>query len=172
MYPFSVLWKVTPLYYFSSNNIYFAQKEPIKENIFKTFKCSGQYLWNSLRQFWNDKSVPLQILYSSSVSWKVTPLYFFLAETSFTSPIKGPLKWTFLRLASAQVKICQISYVNFETTSQFLSKFCILLQFHQRLFLCTFLSQKIYTLLKRIPLKWKFLRLLKYSGQNLSNYLS
>ena len=39
------------LYYFSSNNIYFAQKEPIKGKIFETFKCSGQNLSNSLSQF-------------------------------------------------------------------------------------------------------------------------
>ena len=31
-------------------------------------------------------------------------------------------------LTSAWVKICQISHVNFERTSQFLSKFCIILQ--------------------------------------------
>ena len=65
-----------------------------------------------------------------------------------------------MRLLSTQVKICQISYnTNFETTSQFLSKFCIRLQFHERLFLCTFLAQTIYTLLKRSSLKCKFLRL-------------
>ena len=50
-------------------------------------------------------------------------------------------------------------YANFETTTRFLPKFCIPLQFHERLFLCTFLAQTIYTLLKRSPFKWKFLRL-------------
>ena len=106
------------------------------------------------------------------MSWKITRLYLCSSNNIFFGH-KDPIKTKiFLDFWSAQIKICQISYVNFETTSQFLSKFCILLQFHQRLFLCTFLSQKIYTLLKRIPLKWKFLRLLKYSGQNLSNYLS
>ena len=73
----SMSWKITPLYFFSSNNIYFAQKEPIKKKIFETFECSGQNLSNSLCQFWNGKSIPLQILYPSSVSWKITPLYFF-----------------------------------------------------------------------------------------------
>ena len=71
----SVSWKITPLYFFSSNNIYFAQKEPIKVKIFETFKCSGQNLSNSLCQFWNVKSIPLQILYPSLCSWKITPLY-------------------------------------------------------------------------------------------------
>ena len=84
----------------------------------------------------------------------------FLAQTIYTLLKSNPLKWKFLRLSSAQVKICQISYVNFETTSWFLSKFCIPLQFHERLFLCSFLAQTIYTLLKRSPLKWKLWGLL------------
>ena len=77
LYPSSVLWKIIPLYFFISNNIYFAQKELIKITIFKTSECLGQILSNSLCQFWNDKSIPLQILYPSLVSWKIIPLYFF-----------------------------------------------------------------------------------------------
>ena len=83
LYPSSVSWKITPLYYFSSNSIYFAQKEPIKVKMFETFECSGQNLSNSLCQFWNDKSIPLQILYLSSVSWKITPLYFFSSNNIY-----------------------------------------------------------------------------------------
>ena len=75
-YP-SMSWKITPLYFFSSNNKYFVQKEPSKVKIFETFECSVQNLPNSLCRFWNDKLIPLQILYSSSVSWKITPMYFF-----------------------------------------------------------------------------------------------
>ena len=55
----SVSWKITPLYFFCSNNIYFAQKDPIKVKTFETFKCSGQILSNSSCQFWNEKSIPL-----------------------------------------------------------------------------------------------------------------
>ena len=54
---------------------------------------------------------------------------------------------------SAPVKFCQIPYVNFEMMSRYLSKFCIPLQFHEGLLLCTFLAQTIYTLLIRSPLK-------------------
>ena len=46
----SVSWKITPLHSFSSNNKYFAQKEPIKVKIFETFECSGKNLSNSLCQ--------------------------------------------------------------------------------------------------------------------------
>ena len=77
LYPSSVSWKITPLYFFSWNNIYFAQKEPIKVKNFETFDRSGQKFSNSLYQFWNGKSISLQILYPSRVSWKITPLYFF-----------------------------------------------------------------------------------------------
>ena len=79
----SVSWKITSLYFFSWNNIYFAQKGPIKVEIVETFKCSGQNLSNYLCQFWNDKSVPLQILYPSSVSWKITSLYFFSSNNIY-----------------------------------------------------------------------------------------
>ena len=75
LYPSLVSWKIIPLYFFSSKNIYFAQKEPIKMKLFEIFKCSGQILSYSPCQFWNEESIPLQILYLSSVSWKITSLY-------------------------------------------------------------------------------------------------
>ena len=93
MYPFSVSWKRTPLYFFSSNNIYFPQKEPIKMTIFETFECSGQILSNSLCQFWNDKLIHLQILYPSSVLWKIIPLYFFSSKNIYFAE-KEPIKMT------------------------------------------------------------------------------
>ena len=77
LYPSSVSWKITLLYFFSSNNIYFAQKEHIKMKIFGTFKCSDQNSLNSSGQLWNDKSVPLQTLHNSSLSWQITPLLYF-----------------------------------------------------------------------------------------------
>ena len=83
LYPSSVSWMITPLYLFSSNNIYLAQKKPIKVKIFETFKCLGQNLSNSLCQSWNDKSIPLQILYPSSVLWKITPLYCFSSNNIY-----------------------------------------------------------------------------------------
>ena len=91
LYPCSVSWKTTPLYYFSSKNIYFAQKEPSKVKIYETFKCSGQNLSNSSCQFWNNKSIPLQILYHSSVSCKITPLYFFSSNKTYFAQ-KKPIK--------------------------------------------------------------------------------
>ena len=88
--------------------------------------------------------------------WKII-ICTFLTQAIYTLLKRSPLKWKFLRLSSARVKFCQIPYANFET-SRFISKFCISLQFHERLFLCSFLAQTIYTLLIRSPSKFaKFL---------------
>ena len=134
------------------------KRSPLKWKSFR-LEFSGQNLSNSLCQFWNYKSIPLQILYPSSFSWKVTSCSFF-SQTIYIFLKRSPLNWTFLRLSIVQVKICQIPYANFVMTNPFLSKFCIPLHFHERLLICTFLAKTIYTLLKRSPLKWKFLRLL------------
>ena len=115
----------------NASHIYFPQKEPIKVKIFETFECSGQILSNSLCQFWSDKLIPLQIWYPSSVSWKITPSY-FLAQTIYTLLKRSLLKWKFLRLSSAKVKICQNPHVSFEVTSQFLFKFCVIVHCHDR----------------------------------------
>ena len=64
--PLPVSWKITPLYFFSSSNIYFARKEPIKMKIFQTFQWLGQNFSNFFCQFWSNTSIPLQILYPSS----------------------------------------------------------------------------------------------------------
>ena len=90
--PSSVSWKIISLHFFSSNNIYFVRKEPIKVKLFETFECSGQNFSNSLYRFRNDKSIPLQILYLSSVSWKINSMY-FSAQTICTWFKRSPSKW-------------------------------------------------------------------------------
>ena len=45
---------------------------------------------------------------------------------------KDAIKVPILRLSSALVKICQISHIIFQTTSQFLYKLCMTLQFHEK----------------------------------------
>ena len=71
-----VSWNITHLHIFRSNVTYFAQKGPINVQSLETFKCSGQHFPYSCH-FWNSKSVFLQILHHSSVTWDITPLYFF-----------------------------------------------------------------------------------------------
>ena len=70
---------------------------------------------------------------------------------------------------SARVKICQIPHVNFELTSQFLFKFCIILHCHDTNFPCKFWAHKFSTLDKRIPSKFQFLDFQTCSGENLLN---
>ena len=90
----SVPSNITRLYFLNSNIIYFAQKQPIKGQIFEIFECSGQNLLNSSCQFWTDKSILLQILHLSPVSWKINPLYFFGSIIIYfgqKQPFKGPI---------------------------------------------------------------------------------
>ena len=162
-------WKITPQYFFSSNNTYFAEKDPIEVEIFGTFECSGQNLWNFLRQFWNDKSTLLQVLYPSSVSWKIIHLYFFSPNNIYFAQ-KKPIK----------VKI----FETFECSDQNLSKF--LCQFLNESILLQFLypssiswkitplyffsSNNIYFAQKE-PIKMKIFETFECSGQILSNSL-
>ena len=50
---------------------------------FDTFQCSGKNLPNSSCHFSNHKSGFLQILHHSSVSWKITLLYFFRSNIKY-----------------------------------------------------------------------------------------
>ena len=70
------------MYFFRSNIMYFAQKEIIKVQRFETFEFWGQ---NSPKfcHFWKKKSVFLQILHHSSVSWDIIPPY-FVVEILYT----------------------------------------------------------------------------------------
>ena len=65
--------------------------------------------------------------HSSAMKYNFSVL--FLAQTC-TLAKSCPLKCKFLRLLSSCVKICQILYVNFETASQLLFRFFIILQCH------------------------------------------
>ena len=70
----------------------------------------------------------------------------------------------------AQVKICQIPYANFETTSRFLSKFCIPPQFHERKLLqCTFFSSDKKYFAQKEYIEMKIFETFKCLGQNSSN---
>ena len=61
-----ISWKITPLNIFSSNNIYFAQKGPIKVKIFGTFECSVKtcqipyVIFEKTNRFLSKFFIPLQ----------------------------------------------------------------------------------------------------------------
>ena len=88
---YPVLSKMTPLYVFSSHFLYFGQKQLIKVQIFEIFECSDENLPKSSCHFPNRKEVFLQILHDSSVSWKITPQYFFRSKIIYFAQ-KGPIK--------------------------------------------------------------------------------
>ena len=96
---------------------------------FDTFKCSGEHLSYSSCYFPNHKSVFLQILHHSSVSWKITPLCFFRSNIKYFAQQES-MKVQIFETLTTQVKIHQISVI-FETTEQFFFKFCINLQGHE-----------------------------------------
>ena len=79
-----------------------------------------------------------------SVPSNITPLYLFSTNIIHFGQ-RRKLNSTFFRFSSARVKICQIPHVKFEMTSQFLFKFCIILQCHDTWLLCNF--KLIYFLL-------------------------
>ena len=116
---------------FLAQALYNLAKEPIKEHFFFIFECSSQNLLNSSCLFWSDKSIPLQILRYSSLSWHINPLQ-ILTSYLFYFGQKDHIIVPILTLSSALVKICQISQVFFQITSQFFFKICISLQFHER----------------------------------------
>ena len=93
---------------------------------FDTFKCSGENLPNFSCLFSNHWSVFLQNLHNSSLSWKITPLYFCSSNNIYFGQ-KEPIKKK--DFSSTQVKFCEV-HVNFKTTSQFLLNFCIILHCH------------------------------------------
>ena len=79
----SVLRKITGLYFFSANIIYFGQKHALKVQSFETFECSRQNLLNCSCQFWNFMSILVKPLvrfciilhchaHNSSVNFKLT----------------------------------------------------------------------------------------------------
>ena len=111
LYLSSVSWKIIPLYFFSWNNRYFSQKEPIKMKIFETFQRWGKNL-NFLCQFWNDKSIPLQILYPSPVLWKIIPLSFFSSNNKYFAQ-KEPIKMKIFEIFERSGQILSNSLCQF-----------------------------------------------------------
>ena len=121
---------------------------------FETFECSGEILSYSSYHFLNHKPVFLQILHHSSLSWKITPLYFYRSNgTHF--PQKEPITVKILRISSAQVKIQQILFI-FETINQFFFEHLITLQCQEKQIFDTFLAEIVYTFNKRSLLRYTF----------------
>ena len=83
---------------------------------FEPFKCSGQNPSNSSCQFWNDQSIPLQILRHSSLSWQTSSSVKFKLIL-FQLWIKGSHQNPNFETFKSSGEICHISYVIFQTAS-------------------------------------------------------
>ena len=94
----------------------------------------------------------------------------FLSQAFHTFIKSSLLKCNLLGFLSTWVKNCQIPYVNFELTSQFLFKFCIIFHCHDTKFPCKFWAHKFSTLDKRIPSKSQFSDFQTCSGENWLNF--
>ena len=108
---------------------YFGQKDQSPN--FDTFKCSGENLPNLSCHFSNHQLVFLQNLHSSSVSWKITPLYLFSSNNIYFAK-KELIKVKRFETFECPGQNLSNPYVNFDKTSSLLSKFCVPLQFHER----------------------------------------
>ena len=72
----SVSWHVIPVK-FSSSNICFGQKEPIKVQFVRLLSVLLQVHSIPHAIFETTRSVFIQILHHCPVPWKITPLYFY-----------------------------------------------------------------------------------------------
>ena len=95
---------------------------------FETFECSGENFRNSLCHFSNSKSVFLQILHDSSVSWKITPLHFFRSNFIYFAQKEPTKGYIYQTSECSDQNSPKSSRTNSERTDQLFFKFCITLQ--------------------------------------------
>ena len=127
---YSVLSNVTRLYFFSSNIIYFGQKETIKVHIFEIFECSGQNSSNSLPILnWqvNSSSRFASVFIAMTYNFRLN----FIKLIHFKLREEDAIKVPSLRLSSALIKICQIPHVILGSTTKFPFKLCKNLECYQ-----------------------------------------
>ena len=117
--------------------------------------------------FSNHWSVFLQNLHNSSVSWKVSPLYFCSSNNIYFGQKEPIKKNKFLDFLSAWVKFCEV-HVSFKT-SQFLFNLCIILHFHDT-YNCTVNLKLIHFLLwTKASYQSSNFDTFECSGENLQN---
>ena len=126
----SVSRNITPLYFCSSNNIYFGHKEPIKKKI-RLFECSVQILWQKFMSLlkWQVSSSSIFISFFSVMTHNSTVNLKLIQILLWT---KGSYQNPSFDTFECSGENLQNSYVIFQATSQFFYKFCITLQCHER----------------------------------------
>ena len=118
--------------FLSSNIIYFGQTSQLKSSFldFRVLESKFVKILMSVLK-WQVNSLSnfalffLVMTHNSFVKFKVMSYHLYFGQ-------KDPIKVPILTLSSALVKICQVSQVFFQTTSQFFFKICKTLQCHER----------------------------------------
>ena len=85
--------------------------------------------------------------------------FLFLPQALHTLVKSSLLKCKFLGFSSARVKLCQIPHVNFELTSWFLFKFCIIFPCLDTKLPCEFKAHKLFYFGWKDPIKVSIFRL-------------
>ena len=126
----SVLWHIISLKS-SCWNIMLWTKRAYESINFWIFECFNESSLNSSCQFWNRKVKVYSNFASLFSVIKYNYFVFFLSQTFILWTKRA--RWSeIFRLLSGCVKIQQIPYVMFGTTSQFFFKLWITLQCHER----------------------------------------
>ena len=79
-------------FFYLISNLYALDKKSPSKWTFHTFGYLGEKSPNLLCHIWNYKSVFLQNLHHSSVSWEITLLYFFFVEAVHDLDKRSPSK--------------------------------------------------------------------------------
>ena len=155
-----VSWKITPLYSFSSNIIYLVTRSPLKHKFYRfysarvkifqilhvNFKTRSHFLFNFCIIF-------IVVTHnSSSQNFKL----FYFSTLDKKSPSKSQFRHFWVLLLTFAKFLMSFSKPQVSFSSNFASFFNVMKDNSS----VAFLAPKIYTLLKRSPLKLKFLRLL------------
>ena len=119
---------------------------------FDTFKYSGQNLPSFLCQFPKHKWV-FQVLHHFSVSWKITPLYFFSSNLRYFAQKS---KCKFLRLSSVQVEIFAKFLLFLKQQISLTSNFPSLFSVMRHNSSILFLAETLCTFNKRSLWKYRF----------------
>ena len=106
---FSIIWKVTLLYFFVSKVIYFVWIGPIKVKIFETFKCLDQISSNSCH-FWNNKLFFFSN-FASFFSVMRQLVCTFLAKILYTFNKRSLLKYNFGQIESLKLALWWTPFV-------------------------------------------------------------
>ena len=94
--PFSIMThNSSEIFWLIHYSICFGQNEPINAQFFRLLSALMKVHPIPYTIFETTRSGFIQTLHHCSVSWKMTPVFFFSAQTSYTLDQNSPSKWNF-----------------------------------------------------------------------------